>query len=71
MRERFPRVTVEDALHVVEDGNVVTSAGISAGIDMALSVVTRLHGERIGRETARQMEYPYPSSNHRRVVVGG
>jgi transcriptional regulator GlxA family with amidase domain len=67
MRESFPRVTVEDALHVVEDGNVFTSAGISAGIDMALRVVTRLHGERIGRETARHMEYPYPDDNRRRV----
>jgi len=67
MRESFPRVTVEDALHVVEDGNVFTSAGISAGIDMALRVVTRLHGERIGRETARHMEYPYPDDNCRRI----
>lgn len=67
MRESFPRVTVEDALHVVEDGHVFTSAGISAGIDMALRVVTRLHGERIGRETARHMEYPYPDDNRRRI----
>lgn len=67
LRERFPRITVEDAEHVVEDGHVVTSAGISAGIDMALRVVTRLHGERIGRETARHMEYPYPDDNRRRV----
>jgi transcriptional regulator GlxA family with amidase domain len=58
---------VEDALHVVEDGNVVTSAGISAGIDMSLRVVTRLYGERIGRETARHMEYPYPEDNRRRI----
>jgi transcriptional regulator GlxA family with amidase domain len=67
MRERFPRVTVEDGLHVVEDGHVVTSAGISAGIDMALRVVSRFYGERIGRETARHMEYPYPDDNTRRV----
>ena len=62
--------TVEDALHVVEDGHVFTSAGISAGIDMALRVVTRLYGERIGRETARHMEYPYPDDNRRRVSGG-
>ncbi len=67
LRERFPRITVVDSEHVVEDGDVVTSAGISAGIDMALKVVTRLHGERIGRETARHMEYPYPDDNRRRV----
>lgn len=67
LRAVAPKATVEDALHVVEDGHVVTSAGISAGIDMALRVVTRLHGERVGRETARHMEYPYPEDNRRRV----
>lgn len=67
MRESFPKVTVEDQLHVVEDGNVLTSAGISAGIDMALRVVARYCGEAIGRATARHMEYPYPDDNHRRI----
>jgi transcriptional regulator GlxA family with amidase domain len=67
MRESFPAVTVEDALHVVEDGNVLTSAGISAGIDMALRVVARYCGEPIARATARHMEYPYPEDNRRRV----
>lgn len=67
LREVAPRTTVEDALHVVEDGHVVTSAGISAGIDMALRVVARLCGERIARETARHMEYPYPEDDRRRI----
>jgi len=48
---------------------VVTSAGISAGIDMALTVVARYHGEEVARATARHMEYPYPDSNARRVQV--
>ena len=48
MRESFPNVTVEDGLHVVEDGYVITSAGISAGIDMALRVVTRYYGASVG-----------------------
>ncbi len=67
MRQSFPAVTVEDKLHVVEDGHVLTSAGISAGIDMALRVVARYHGEAIGRATARNMEYPFPDDNRRRV----
>jgi len=67
MRQSFPAVTVEDKLHVVEDGDVLTSAGISAGIDMALRVVTRYFGEAIGRATARHMEYPFPDDNRRRV----
>ncbi|HEU4367630.1 MAG TPA: DJ-1/PfpI family protein [Methylomirabilota bacterium] len=67
MRDSFPAVTVEEKLHVVEDGNVLTSAGISAGIDMALRVVTRYHGETVARNTARNMEYRYPDDNSRRV----
>jgi transcriptional regulator GlxA family with amidase domain len=67
MREQFPAVTVEDGLNVVEDGDVLTSAGISAGIDMALHVVRRCYGEAVARATARRMEYPYPDDNRRRV----
>jgi len=67
MRELFPSVQVEDKLHVVEEGNVLTSAGISAGIDMALRVVARYHGEGVARNTARAMEYRYPDDNSRRV----
>jgi transcriptional regulator GlxA family with amidase domain len=67
MRDAFPAVTVEKKLHVVEDGHIVTSAGISAGIDMALRVVIRYFGEAVGRATARHMEYPFPVNNQRRV----
>jgi len=67
MRQSFPSVTVEDKLHVVEDGQVLTSAGISAGIDMALRVVARYCGETVGRATARHREYPFPDDNRRRV----
>ncbi len=67
MRDSFPAVTVEEKLHVVEDGNVLTSAGISAGIDMALRVVARYHGEAVARNTARNMEYRYTDDNSRRV----
>jgi transcriptional regulator GlxA family with amidase domain len=68
MREAFPAVTVEEKLHVVEDGNVLTSAGISAGIDMALRLVARYYGDEIARNTARHMEYRYvPEDNSRRI----
>ncbi len=67
MRDSFPAVTVEYGKHVVEDGRVLTSAGISAGIDLALRVVARYFGEDIARATAKHMEYPYPDSNARRI----
>jgi transcriptional regulator GlxA family with amidase domain len=67
MRDTFPTVTVEEGLHVVQDGRVFTSAGISAGIDLALRVVAHLWGEALARATARHMEYPFPEDNRRRV----
>jgi transcriptional regulator GlxA family with amidase domain len=67
MADALPATTVERDLHVVEEGNLLTSAGISAGIDMALLVVARYHGEPIARATARHMEYPYPETNARRI----
>jgi transcriptional regulator GlxA family with amidase domain len=42
---------------VVDTGHIVTSAGVSAGIDMALHVVARLHGQETAAWTARRMEY--------------
>lgn len=56
-----PTVTVERRLRVVDDG-VVSSAGVSAGIDMALDVVQTMYGREVADETARYMEYPRRSS---------
>jgi transcriptional regulator GlxA family with amidase domain len=67
MKHAFPSIDVRDDVHVVEDGNVFTAAGISAGIDMALQIVALIYGKEIARATARHMEYPFPESNHRRV----
>lgn len=69
MQELFPNITVDSASHVVEQGKVITSAGISAGIDMALTVVARYYGKTIARATARHMEYPFPESNARRLCL--
>jgi transcriptional regulator GlxA family with amidase domain len=69
MRDSFPAVFVEYEQHVVEDGRVFTSAGISAGIDMALKVVARYYGKDIARSTAVHMEYPFPVSNERRISL--
>jgi transcriptional regulator GlxA family with amidase domain len=67
MRDSFPEVIVEYEQHVVSDGRVFTSAGISAGIDMALTVVARYYGEKVAKATAKYMEYTFPVSNERRI----
>jgi transcriptional regulator GlxA family with amidase domain len=67
MRDSFPDVVVEYEQHVVSDGRVFTSAGISAGIDMALKVVAQYYGTDIAQATAAHMEYPFSISNERRI----
>ena len=52
-----PTVTVEPYERVVTDG-VVTSAGVAAGIDMALAVVEDFFGRDVADETAHYIEYP-------------
>lgn len=69
LHESFPAVRVDRTSHVVEDGAVLTSASIATGIDLALTVVARCYGEAVARATARYLEYPFPDSNARRVVL--
>jgi transcriptional regulator GlxA family with amidase domain len=57
LKAQFPKVRVEENVRWVEQGNLITSAGISAGIDMCLHLVARLEGEPLATRTARQMDY--------------
>ena len=43
----------------MDDGNVVTSSGASAGIDMSLYVIQRLHGEKAAIKLASATEYEW------------
>ena len=52
---RYPKVKFEPDQIFTRDGNVWTSAGISAGIDLALAMVTEDLGEEIAQATARQL----------------
>src|ERR1051326_137117 len=51
-----PTIRVEREARVVDDG-IISSAGVSAGIDMALAVVELMHGRPVADETARYMDY--------------
>jgi transcriptional regulator GlxA family with amidase domain len=57
LRDLHPETTVLDDMRVVDEGKIVTSAGVSAGIDMALHIVARMHGHEAAVKTARDMEY--------------
>ena len=56
-REFAPHTTVLEDTRWVDNGKMVTTAGVSAGIDGALHVVARLKGEQVAARTARYMEY--------------
>jgi transcriptional regulator GlxA family with amidase domain len=57
LAERYPAVTVRRDVRWVDEGNIVTAAGVSAGIDMSLHLVERLFGREVAETTARYMEY--------------
>lgn len=64
LKEDAPRATVLKDARIVDNGKIVLSAGISAGIDAALYVVADLHGLKSASETAIHMEYDW---RHRTV----
>lgn len=59
LRSQFPQVWVQEGVRWVDEGAVVTSAGIAAGIDMSLHLVARLASKELAIATARQMDVPY------------
>jgi transcriptional regulator GlxA family with amidase domain len=41
----------------IDNGKIMTSGGISAGIDLSLHIVEKIYGKSVREETARYMEY--------------
>ena len=62
LRQRYPDLTVLENKRWVDTGPVVTSGGISAGIDMSLHLVSRLHSLELAEKTAKQMEFDWTKS---------
>lgn len=59
LRRAFPAVEVVGDVRWVDEGAIVTAAGIAAGIDLALHLCARLASPALARITARQMDVPY------------
>jgi transcriptional regulator GlxA family with amidase domain len=57
LRETYKDTEVLQNVRFVDNGKIVTTAGVSAGIDGALHVVERLISKEVALETARYMEY--------------
>ena len=59
LQKRYPKAQVKRGRRFVDNGQVVTTAGISAGIDGSLHVVARLLGRRVADGVATYMEYAW------------
>jgi AraC family transcriptional regulator, transcriptional activator FtrA len=78
LADRFPAVKVDPGVLYVDDGDILTSAGVAAGLDLCLHVVRRDHGAGVAAAIARQtvvaphrdggqaqfIEQPIPSQEH-------
>jgi transcriptional regulator GlxA family with amidase domain len=55
LAQRYPQISVDGDRIFTQDGKVWTSAGVSAGIDLALAMVEEDHGHALALEVARRM----------------
>jgi AraC family transcriptional activator FtrA len=58
LAKRYPRVEWVRGVRWVDHGNVITSAGLTSGIDASLRVLSRVAGEDVARRVARELRYP-------------
>lgn len=63
LKGMFSQLDVLEGVRWVDEGSVVSSGGISAGIDMSLHLVSRLHSMSLAEDTARQMEFVWTRNN--------
>jgi transcriptional regulator GlxA family with amidase domain len=68
LRKASPEVKIRNDVRFTLVEPIFTSAGVSAGIDLALRIVSHFFGTEIGVATARQMEYPYPQNDQRMYI---
>ncbi len=59
LKESYPELTVLESRRWVDDGLVITSGGISAGIDMSLHLISRIANHELAEKTAKQMAFDW------------
>jgi len=59
LRKNYPTLTVVENVRWVDEGNIITSAGISAGIDMSLHLVSKIKNIKLANQTAKQMQFDW------------
>jgi len=63
LKRMFPTLHVQTGKRWVDEGTIITSAGISAGLDMSLHLIERIAGREIAIGTARQMEFDWTENS--------
>jgi transcriptional regulator GlxA family with amidase domain len=58
LQRLFPKIKVDPGVLFVDDGDILTSAGVAAGIDLCLHMVRRDHGTAVANEVARRTVVP-------------
>jgi len=64
LQKQFPKATVIDGRRYVDNGRLVTTAGVSAGVDGSLHLIARLLGRRVADQVSRYMEYRWTPESY-------
>ena len=63
LKKSYPKLEVLENRRWVDEGTIITSGGISAGIDMSLHLVSKTHGLELAEKTAKQMEFDWTKNS--------
>ena len=64
LRAKFPNLKIAEGVRWVDNGQLITSAGISAGIDMSLHLVSKFGGRELALLAAKQMDYRWQETQN-------
>ena len=64
LAETFPKARVQPGRRFVDNGKIITTAGVSAGIDGALHVVAKMYGRYVADRAAEYMEYAWAPQSY-------
>ena len=67
-QSKFPNIEVLKDVRFVDNGDIITTAGVSAGIDGSLHLVEKLLGKEAAEATARYMEYDKWEQNSGHII---
>lgn len=57
LAREYPKIDIQRGPKYVDEGSIITAAGITAGIDMSFHIIKKIFGTEIARATAKRMEY--------------